>query len=227
MNSRSFKSVIFIVLIFCFYQSKGQERIIQGIITTFDSIPLIGATVKVHSTKQEAVSDTLGMFSISCNYKDKIKVNAHGFYDQKVKLNSSIKFAAVNLKLKPGDKNREYAIGYGHVTDKEKLAAVSSLNKNDVDFSQYSNMYDLIRGRFSGVQVSGGEIIIRGVSSFSLSNAALIVVDGVATDSGILSSLSPVHVKSISVMKDGSTAIYGSRGANGVVLIETKKGGDK
>jgi TonB-dependent SusC/RagA subfamily outer membrane receptor len=226
MRNHSFKSFLIVFAIFCFFHSNGQERIIHGTITTFDSIPLIGASVEVLSTKQKVLSDTLGNFSVGCSNKDKLKVTAHGFYDQKVKLTSSIKFAAVNLKLKSGEKNREYAIGYGHVSDKEKLVAVASLNKNDVDFSQYSNMYELIRGRFAGVQIAGGEIIIRGVNSINGSSAALIVVDGTTMESSILNSIPPVQVKSISVLKDGSAAIYGSRGANGVVLIETKKGGD-
>jgi TonB-dependent SusC/RagA subfamily outer membrane receptor len=226
MRNHSFKSFLIVLAIFCFFQSNGQERIIHGTITTFDSIPLIGASVEVLSSKQKVLSDTLGNFSVGCCNKDKLKVTAHGFYDQKVKLNSSIKLVAVNLKLKSGKKNREYAIGYGHVTDKEKLVAVASLNKNDVDFSQYTNMYEVIRGRFSGVQIAGGEIIIRGITSINGSSAALIVVDGVVMEGSILNSIPPVQVKSISVLKGGSAAIYGSRGANGVVFIETKKGGD-
>jgi TonB-dependent SusC/RagA subfamily outer membrane receptor len=131
------------------------------------------------------------------------------------------------LKLKPGERNREIAIGYGHVKDSEKLNAVANLNSDDMDFSQYSNIYELIRGRFAGVQVVNGEIIIRGINSINSSSAALIVVDGIPSSSSVLSSIPPVQVKSINVIKDGSSAIYGSRGANGVVLIETKKGGDK
>ena len=106
-----------------------------------------------------------------------------GFYNQKVKLTGNIKFAAINLKLKSGEKNQEIAIGYGHVTDREKLNAVASLNSNDIDFSQYSNLYECIRGRFAGVQIVGGEIIIRGVNSINSSSAALIVVDGIPTES--------------------------------------------
>jgi TonB-dependent SusC/RagA subfamily outer membrane receptor len=157
---------------------------------------------------------------------DLLKVTAKGFSTEKFDLKSSYKFAVINLKLKPGAKNREIAIGYGHVLDSEKLNAVSTLNNNDVDFSQYSNMYELIRGRFAGVQVVNGEIIIRGVNSINSSSAALIVLDGVPVDDSVLSTLPPVQVKSINVVKDGSAAIYGARGSNGVVLIETKKAGD-
>jgi TonB-dependent SusC/RagA subfamily outer membrane receptor len=208
-------------------KSNAQDRIIHGIVTTFDSIPLIGAEILVKSTKQVIKSDTLGKFSVGVTGNDKLKVKANGFYNANVRLKDNIKVVAVNMKLKPGEKGRAYAIGYGHVLDEEKLNAVSQLNEDDVDFSQYSSMHELIRGRFAGVQVqSNGDIIIRGINSINASSAALIVVDGMAVDKSILYSLPPIQVKSINVLKDGGSAIYGSRGANGVVIIETKKGND-
>ena len=218
--------VVAFISIFLSSHSFAQDRVIHGAITTFDSIPLIGANIKVKSTKQVLQSDSLGRFSIGCDTEDVLTISANGFYTQKVKLTGNIKFAAINLKLKPGEKNREHAIGYGHVSDREKLNAVASLNKDDLDFSQYSNIYELIRGRFAGVQIVNGEIIIRGINSINSSNAALIVVDGVPSDGNALSSIPPIQVKSINVIKDGSSAIYGSRGANGVVIIETRRGDD-
>ncbi len=212
MNKKLRFLVAVVAMVFISFQGIAQERIIHGAITTFDSIPLIGANIKVKSTKQVLQSDSLGRFSVGCDAEDIITISANGFYTQKVKLTGNIKFAAINLKLKPGVKNREHAIGYGHVSDREKLNAVASLNKDDLDFSQYSNIYELIRGRFAGVQVVNGEIIIRGINSINSSNAALIVVDGVPSDGNALSSIPPIQVKSINVIKDGSSANYGSRG---------------
>jgi len=205
----------------------AQDKIVSGRVFTFDSIPLIGANVTVKSTKQVVTTDTLGNFYISCNTDDVLIVSANGFTKEKVKLSPKIKLVVVNLKLKPGEKNREIAIGYGYVKNADKLNAVANLNNNDLDFSMYSNMYELIRGRFGGVQIVNGEIIIRGVNSINSSSAALIVVDGVPVSNSVLNSIPPVQVKNISIIKDGSAAIYGSRGSNGVVLIETKRGGDK
>ncbi|MCF6357949.1 MAG: TonB-dependent receptor plug domain-containing protein, partial [Draconibacterium sp.] len=214
------KQIFIIAIAFLFFvekQSYAQEKVIFGRITTFDSIPVMNASIKVYSTKQIVFSDSLGNFSVACNNIDKVKVKANGFNSQKVKLTPLIKFAAINLKLKQGEKNREYAIGYGHVTDRDKLNAVSNLNNKDFDFSNYTNMYDLILGRFASVQIVNNEIIIRGENSINSSSAALIVVDGIASDNSVLNSLSPHQVKSISIIKDGSSAIYGSRGAYGVV----------
>lgn len=202
----------------------GQNHIIHGMVHTLDSIPLIGAKITVKSTKQSVLTDSLGRFVIVCNADDKMVIRANGFYNQSVKVTEKIKFAAVNLKIKPGKQQREYAIGYGSVTEKEKSGAVDNLAENDRIFSRYNNVVELIRDNFSGVQVVEGEIIIRGSSTFQGSDAALIVIDGVISDNDILNILSPIQIKSIDIIKDGGTAVYGSRGANGVVLIETKKG---
>lgn len=217
---------VFYLLFTISFDGFSQERIIQGRVFTFDSIPLVNASVEVKSTRQTVKTDTLGFFSVVCNPDDNLKVSARGFSTEKFELKSSYKFAVINLKLKPGVRNREIAIGYGHVLDSEKLNAVSSFDNTDMDFSMYSNMYELIRGRFAGVQIVNNEIIIRGVNSINSSSAALIVLDGVPVDNSILSSLPPIQVKSVNIIKDASAAIYGSRGSNGVVLIETKKAGN-
>lgn len=215
----------FFMLIFSSWSS-AQDRIIHGVVTTFDSIPLIGAEILVKSTNQSVETDSLGQFSVGVNANDQLKVKAKGFFNQKVKLEDKTKLVAVNLKLKPGEKNKEIAIGYGYVTDRNKLNALSSLDNDDLDFSRYNNIYELIKGRFAGVQVVNNQIIIRGINSINSGIEALIVVDGMPVDGSMLGSIPPSQVKSINVIKDGGAAIYGSRGANGVVIIETKKGGD-
>ncbi len=217
----SFFTLLIVVL--SVFSSFAQEKMITGIVTTFDSIPLIGADVKVQSSKEVVKTDTLGRFMVKVVPDDKLKVTAKGFYNQNVKLEEKIKMVLVNLKLKPTEKSKEYAIGYGYVKDADRLNALAQLTNDNVNFSQYSNMYDLIRGRFAGVVVdSSGDIIIRGISSINLSSGALIIVDGVQQDKGVLQTLAPVDVKSIDIIKDGSAAIYGSRGGNGVVIIQTK-----
>ncbi|MFW6277502.1 MAG: TonB-dependent receptor plug domain-containing protein [Prolixibacteraceae bacterium] len=226
MNSKMNIFLVTMIAVLLTSFASAQERTIQGVVTTFDSIPLIDAEVQNRSTKQTLLTDTLGRFLMPANEGDKIKIKAQGFYNEKAKVEEKTRYMAVNLKLKPGEKNVEYAIGYSKVSDRDKLNALAQLSNNDVDFSQYTNVFELIKGRFAGVQVANGEIIIRGVNSINSSSAALIVVDGVPVDGSMLSSISPVQVKSINVIKDGSSAIYGSRGANGVVIIETRRGGD-
>jgi TonB-dependent SusC/RagA subfamily outer membrane receptor len=215
---------LFFILIFKSLYS--QEKYINGLVTTFDSIPLVGADIQVRSTKEIIKTDDSGYFQIKVSEKDKIRISAKGFISKTVKVEEKTKLIAVNLVLKHTENAKEYAIGYGYVKDAEKLNALSNLSNKDMNFSMYSNMFDLIRGRIPGVQIQGSDIIIRGMNSLLLSNAALIVVDGVICESSILSSLSPSQIKSINVLKDGGSSIYGSRGANGVVIIETIKGDD-
>jgi len=204
----------------------AQDEVIHGVIQCFESIPLVDAEVQVKSTKQIVKTDTIGRFAVAIDSGDKLTISANGFYDKKVKLKENIKFVAINMKLKPGKKGRAYAIGYGHILDEEKFNSVAQLNTDDVDFSQFTDIYSLIVGRFTGVQVSGKDIIIRGESSLLGSNAALIIVDGMEVGSAGLSNIAPIDVKSIDILKGSSATIYGSRGAGGVVIITTKTAKD-
>lgn len=209
----------------------AQEKTLVGKVTTFDSIPLIGVKVTVKSSGQTALTDTLGRFLVLCNKEDKVNVEADGFYSKKIKVEKAMRLLLVNLKLKNGDTNLDQAekyvnVGYGKSSARDLLYSVSSLNKDKVDFSLYTNMYDLIQGQFAGVRVEGNKIVIRGNKTFQgvESDAALLVVDGVIVNEADFASISPLDVESVDVLKDASSSVYGSRGANGVVLVETKKG---
>lgn len=214
--------ILLISLVSIFIDTAAQDRVVHGMVTSFESIPLLGATIKAKSTKEVILTDSTGNFTISCSNEDIILVSAQGFYKQKVKISKGTKFAAINLKLRPGEKNREYAIGYGKVSESDKLYASSNLTDKDADFSTFKNIFDLIIARFPGVQVKNGEIIVRGNQSFMSDNNALIILNGFTVDSSTLAGIHPKDVKSIDIIRDGGGSVYGSRGANGVVIIETK-----
>jgi len=207
----------------------GQEKIIEGLVTTFDSIPLIGASIEVKSTKELVFTDTIGMFSVSCFPEDKLKVTANGFSRRNVKIEENIKYVLVNLILRPGPESRELAVGYGHVKDADKLYAISNVNENDINFSRYSNIHQIIEEMFSSsVQVrGGGEIVIRNTPAMDGSNAALLIVDGRQVDEFDFANINTADIASINVLKDASASVYGSRGGNGVVIVETKRGGNQ
>ncbi|WP_372775888.1 TonB-dependent receptor plug domain-containing protein [Mangrovibacterium sp.] len=222
------KKLIF-AIIACglFSLGQAQNRLIKGVVTTFDEISVIGASVRVSSTKQIVETDSLGQFTVEVAPKDKLKISAHGFSSRAVKLDEQIKFVAVNLFLKPGEKARTYAVGYGHVSDAEKLNAVSQVRDDDANFAQYASIYDLIEGRFPGVDVfDNGDVVVRGPNSMNSDNCALFVVDGIVVDKTTFAALTPAAIKSIDVVKDSGTAVYGTRGGNGVVLVETKNGSE-
>ena len=117
-------------------------------------------------------------------------------------------------------------VGYGSVERDKLTYSVDQLDVKDNEMSSYSNIWDYMRSRVPGVVIgdasAGGtpSIIIRGENSVNSSNQPLIMLDGMETDD--ISGLSPLDVASISVLKDASASIYGSRGGNGVILITTK-----
>lgn len=217
----------FLILFFCSSAyCQLPEKQIVGVVTTFDSIPLMNVNIRIKSTKQVIQTDSLGRFHVFCNDKDKLKFTANGFFSEKLNIEDKTKFAAVNLRLKEGEEAKTHALGYATINNRDKLNSMASLNSKEMEFSRYANMYDLIRGKFAGVQIINGQVVIRGIKANS-NSAALIVIDGITRNNSVLSALSPSLVKSINIIKDGSSSIYGMKGANGVVVIETKKGGDE
>jgi TonB-dependent SusC/RagA subfamily outer membrane receptor len=112
-------------------------------------------------------------------------------------------------------------VGYGTRSKREMTTAVSNLKVKKTESQTYSDMYDYLRGRVAGVTVTSDKrILIRGIGTNSDSTDPLILVDGVqVTD---LSTLNPADVQSVDVIKDGSSAIYGMQGANGVIIIKTR-----
>ena len=118
-------------------------------------------------------------------------------------------------------KDRQVNIGYGEADSRDLTYSVSSVKSEDNAF--YANMYDFLRGKVAGVQIGpDNAIYIRGKGTFNSSSEPLILVDGVEISD--LSTINPQDVYSVDVLKDASSAIYGIKGANGVILITTKKG---
>ena len=111
----------------------------------------------------------------------------------------------------------EIEIGYGTVKKKNLTTDVGYIDAQDDSNASYTNIYDMIRGKVPGVQVTGNKITIRGVSSINSSTDPLLVVDGVVVYT--IDNISPRQVKSITVLKGSDAAIYGSRGAAGVIMI--------
>ena len=117
-------------------------------------------------------------------------------------------------------------VGYGEVTRESLAYAVSSVDMKDVDKGIYNTIFDYLEGRVPGVQVvktgtGTASVTVRGINSINSSTEPLYIVDG--TQVFDISSINPRDVKSVDVLKDASAAIYGARGANGVIIITTKK----
>ena len=217
------KSIVFLALMFSVASVvQAHSRVVHGTLTVFDSYPVQHIEITSKKAKASSMSDSLGQFSIVCLENDVIKVNPTAFKAMRKKVHANTDSVHLNLEFIDSEENREIAVGYGYISEKDLSFGVSHMeNKND-RFCSYSNIFDLISGQLSGVTVVGHDIYVRGgTNSFSLSTTALYVVDDQTTSS--ISWIQPCQVKSINVLKDGNAAIYGSRGGNGVILIELVK----
>jgi TonB-dependent SusC/RagA subfamily outer membrane receptor len=204
--------------------SHAQIKTVVGKVTAFEEIAVVNAAIQVKSTGEVFYSDSTGSFSVITGMKDILYVSAAGFTKRKVKISEGITIALVNLSLLRKKEAAELAVGYGHVKDQEKLYAMSSIENSNMDYSRYRNIYQILTDNFAGVQVINGEVIIRNSNSFSSGNAALLIVDGKEVDNLTFGSIIPNDIQRISVLKDASASVYGIRGGNGVVIVESKRG---
>jgi TonB-dependent SusC/RagA subfamily outer membrane receptor len=199
----------------------GQTRVVRGKLTTFNTYPVQNVEVQAKKAGTSALSDSTGQFSIVCMEEDVIRIRPKAFKQVSVKVGPDTDSLLVNLIFINTKKNREIAVGYGYMDEDDLSYAVSNLQQENNEYCNYSNIYELIRGRFAGVEVENGQVIIRGNRSFYGPNEALYVVDGIIVNS--IDWISPCDVKSINILKDSAAAAYGSRGANGVVIIDLKR----
>jgi TonB-dependent SusC/RagA subfamily outer membrane receptor len=204
----------------------AQNRVVYGKLTAFNQYPLQNIEVQAKKSKAIVNSDSLGQFAIACKEKDVIRIRPKAFRPVSRRVGPDTDSLQINLIFIDTKANRQLATGYGYIDEEDLTYAMSHLEQENNEFCNYSSIYELIKGRFPGVSVSttgtGGAIHIRGQNSINLSTEALYVVDGTITST--IDWIHPCDVRSIDVLKDGMTAIYGSRGANGVVVIETKRG---
>jgi len=201
----------------------SQTRVVHGKLTAFNTFPVMNVEINSKQAKATTMTDAFGQFSIVCLENDMIKVNPKAFKQLRKKVTSDTDSIFMNLEFIDSEANREMAIGYGYMSKENLNYGVSHLERENQEFCSYSNIFDLIRGQLSGVTVSGNEVYIRGGNnSFTPGTTmALYVVDNQTT--GSLDWIQPCDIKSINVLKDSNAAIYGVRGGNGVVLIETMK----
>lgn len=222
---------LFIALLCVFSNAQAQDtRVVRGrIMDATNSLALQGVSVLQKGSTSGTTSDNNGHFQISVS-PNSILVFSYVGYETKELPSSS---AEMVVSLDPIDNVLEdvVVIGYGSVKRKDVTTAISSVSTKDLDRRPIVNVGQAIQGRAAGVSViqpngaPGAEmsIRVRGTTSFNASNDPLYVVDGVPVDN--IKFLSPNDITDIQILKDASSAaIYGSRAANGVVLITTKSG---
>ena len=220
-----------LIFMLCFISlvTYAQQTVtVKGRVADMEDHPLIGATVSVVGTSKGAITDLDGLYNLTVKEGQIIEFSFIGFQKQTIKMEAGR--TTINVKLVEGAQLDEVVvIGYGTVRKSHLTGAVSSLSGKDIQGNISRNVSSALQGKIAGVTVSapngqpgeGMNINIRGVSSLS-STQPLYVIDGVYGD---VNMVDPSDIQSIEVLKDASaSAIYGSRAANGVVLITTKGG---
>ena len=211
----------------------AQRTVVGTVTSSADNSPLIGATILVKGTDSGTITDIDGSFSVRVSDNNAIlMVSYTGYESQEVSVGSQ---TSVSVKLTESATSLSEVVVTGYTAQQKKdlTGAVGTVNTDDLKQIPSSNINSQLQGRVSGVTVSGdgrpgsvAKVRIRGFASFTGANDPLYIVDGVPTTD--VSTLNPNDVESISVLKDaGAASIYGSRAANGVILISTKKGQNK
>jgi iron complex outermembrane receptor protein len=219
----------------------AQQQTLTGTIVdgeTGESVP--GVTILINGTQQGTITNSDGSFTIVVNDSDVLRISYIGYKTQLIEVAGK---SRLDITLEPDviTFDEVVVIGYGQQRKGDLTGAVSNVNSKDFNKGIISSPEQLINGKVSGVQImsqsgsptAGSSIRIRGGASLNASNDPLIVLDGVPLESGgisgndnnFLSLINPNDIESMTVLKDASsTAIYGSRASNGVILITTKKG---
>lgn len=210
----------------------AQRRLTGTVLEDPSGDPIIGATIQVQSQKGKGtVTDLDGKFTIDVKNGDVIEVSYIGMTTQNITVRSNDNNITVKLKNSAINLDEVVVVGYGITRKRDLAGSITSLKTEDIKAGVVTNTAQLLHGRAAGVMVrqnsgepgGGVSIRIRGASSISSNNEPLYVVDGFQTDLG--NQINPNDIESIEILKDAAaTAIYGARGANGVVLITTKKG---
>ncbi|MBS1511531.1 MAG: TonB-dependent receptor [Bacteroidetes bacterium] len=210
----------------------AQSFSVSGTVVDDNGKPLEGATVLEKGTKNSAVTTAGGAFQIKVQSgKSKLLISFVGHDPVEISVNNQ---ASLTVSLKSVNENLTdvVVVGYATVKKKDVTGAVAGINQKDIRSRPVDNAIQAMQGKVAGVDISSNErpgtvpsINIRGVRSLTASNSPLFVVDNIPLITGGIDNLNPSDIESIDVLKDASaTAIYGSRGANGVVIITTKHG---
>lgn len=241
--------LVFLLCMFSVMTAFAQNGKVTGKVVDGSGEPIIGATVMVKGTSNGAITDLDGNYTLqNVPANSTVTVSYIGYKTQELALNGK---NSVNVTLQVDDKSLDevVVVGYGVQKKSDVTGAMLSVSAKELTERPTTNVFDALQGHAAGVDIRTsdrpgeiGDVYIRGSRSLSASSSPLYVVDGVPLNTtsgqtyeessdgvagrgGSLESFNPEDIESIEILKDASaTAIYGSRGANGVVLITTKKG---
>lgn len=212
------------------HRTFAQELTVNGIVTDEQNLPLPGASVVIKGTTSGTITDLNGEYTLSAGADDILVFSFIGMKKQEVAVDGRSRID-IQMEVETETLEELVVIGYGSVKKKDVTTSISTVSTKELEKKPITNVAQAIQGRAAGVSVmkpsgspdAGMVVRVRGTTSLNGNNDPLYVVDGVPmTD---ISYLSPTEIESMQILKDASSAaIYGSRAANGVVIITTKNG---
>ena len=227
-KSQFCRLLMFIAVVF-FALDVSAKTTVSGHVKDDTGEDVIGASVMEKGTSNGTVTDFDGKFTLQCKSGATLVISFIGYNPQEVKAKDGLE---ITLKEDVAQLNEVVVVGYGSMAKKEISSSVVQISKDQFNQGAASDPMALIAGKVAGLNVASSadanpnamtNIQVRGAGSLTASNGPLIVIDGIA--GGDLRNIATQDVESITVLKDaGSAAIYGTRGANGVILVTTKKG---
>ena len=214
-------------------QKSGKKITITGNVTDESGASIANAIIMIDGEKTNIVTDRTGFYKVKAKQGDK-KIGVftftngivEDFIDGRSKINFKFSGSVPDQKgtvIDPGDEAID--IGYSVVKQKSLTAPVGKIDGTKSKYASYPSIYEMIRGEVPGVHVNGNSIMIRGATTINGSTEPLFVVDGVPVIT--LDNIQPQMVKSIEVLKGSAASIYGTRGSNGVILINLLTGKDR
>lgn len=226
--------LVLVMMMFSSPSLRAQSHVVSGTVLDENGLPLIGAGVLTQDGKRGVITDLDGKYTISILESDKVLSYSYlGYATTQVVVDGR---KQIDVTLNPDTSNslnEVVVIGYGTSKKADLTGSVASVKMGDIEDVPTTSVDQALQGKIAGVDImsttgepgAGTSIRVRGTRSIEASNEPLIVVDGVMDAVEDMNEINPDDIESISILKDASsTAIYGSRGANGVVLITTKKG---
>jgi TonB-linked SusC/RagA family outer membrane protein len=226
------KVLLFMLSFFLVSLSFAQQKItVNGNVVTEKNAPLAGVSVNIQGTTSGTTTDANGKFTIQVNKGTTLVLSSVGYEAKQVVVNNENDAVNISMTSKTGALNEVVVVGYGTQQKRNVTGAISTVDVTKLRDIPSANPTRLLEGQAPGVTVKQAtgmpgrefEVTVRGTGSLGAGSAPLYVVDGFPVGTSIGQNLNPNDIKSITVLKDAvSTAIYGARGSNGVILITTK-----
>lgn len=209
---------------------QAQEKTVSGRVLDKDQAPLQGAVVAVKGAKEQTITDADGRYSLKVRKNATIQISSLGMMTQEIDV-SDLTVLDVVLTISESKLDDVVVIGYGSQSRRTITTAITKIGSDKIENVPVTSVATALQGKLAGVRIFQGEggqpgsdatISVRGGSSINKSNAPLVLIDGMVRE---LNDINPADIESVQVLKDASsTAVYGARASNGVVLVTTKRG---